>query len=90
MTIDCEGKLWIAMFGGGAVLRFDPDTGAVLDRVELPCPNGTCACFGGPEMDELFITTGTQGTDLNAYPLAGSVFRAKTGVKGAPTYQFRG
>lgn len=41
-------------------------------------------------MDELFITTGTQGTDLNAYPLAGSVFRAKTGVKGAPTYQFRG
>lgn len=46
MTIDCEGKLWIAMFGGGAVLRFDPDTGAVLDRVELPCPNVTCAASG--------------------------------------------
>ena len=90
MTIDCEGKLWVAMFGGGAVLRFDPETGAVLDRVELPCPNVTCACFGGPEMEDLFITTGTQGTDLDQYPLAGSIFRAKVGVKGAPTYPFRG
>lgn len=61
MTIDCEGKLWVAMFGGGAVLRFDPETGAVLDRVELPCPNVTCACFGGPEMEDLFITTGRPG-----------------------------
>ena len=90
MTIDCQGKLWIAMFGGGAVLRFDPDTGALLDRVELPCPNVTCACFGGRDMDELFITTGAQGTDLAAYPLAGSVFRVKVGIKGAPSYSFRG
>ena len=90
MTIDCHGKLWIAMFGGGAVLCFDPDTGSLLDRVELPCPNVTCACFGGRDMDELFITTGAQGTDLAAYPLAGSVFRVKAGIKGAPSYSFRG
>ena len=82
--------LRVARMVGGAVLRFDPETGAVLDRVELPCPNVTCACFGGPEMEDLFITTGTQGTDLDQYPLAGSVFRAKVGVKGAPTYPFRG
>ena len=37
-----------------------------------------------------FITTGAQGTDLAAYPLAGSVFRAKAGVRGAPTFVYRG
>ena len=52
----CRREGIVLATGGGAVLRFDPDTGAVLDRVELPCPNVTCACFGGPEMEDLFIT----------------------------------
>ena len=90
MTIDCQGNLWIAMFGGGAVLKFDSRTGKVLDRIDLPCPNVTCPCFGGADMDELFITTGAQGTDLSRYPLAGSVFRAKVGVPGAPSFVYRG
>jgi sugar lactone lactonase YvrE len=84
MTIDVEGKLWIAHWGGNMVGRWDPDTGELLTRVDVPAPNVTSCAFGGPELDVLYITTagGNNENILEEYPLAGSVFRVKPGVKG--------
>lgn len=84
MTIDVEGKLWIAHWGGNMVGRWDPETGELLTRVEVPAPNVTSCAFGGPDLDVLYITTagGDNEKMLKEYPLAGSVFRISPGVKG--------
>ena len=30
MTIDTDDKIWVACFGGGKVVRFDPENGTVI------------------------------------------------------------
>ena len=85
MCIDAEGMLWIALFGGGAVTRWDPAGGLLLERLELPCRQVTSCCFGGPNLDQLFVTTARQEMDaaaIKAEPLAGGLFQADVGVKG--------
>ncbi len=89
MTVDDEGMVWVAFWGGSCIRRFDPRDGKLLETVELPALNVTCCCFGGKNMDELFITTGALGTDLEKYPLAGSVFKLKPGVSGARSFKFK-
>jgi sugar lactone lactonase YvrE len=84
MTIDEEGKLWIAMWGGNQVSRWDPETGKLIGKVEVEAPNVTSCAFGGPDLDVLYITTagGDNQRIRQDYPLAGSVFKVKPGVKG--------
>lgn len=75
MCVDAQGRLWVALFGGGRVCRFDPDTGRMDAEIALPCRNVTSCCIGGEEMDTLFITTAKcAGFDE---PLAGGLFAAK-------------
>jgi len=76
MTIDKDGNLWVAFWGGFAVNRYDPISGEKLGVVELPAPNITSCEFGGENMNILFITS-HGGNDENMkkeYPLAGSLF----------------
>jgi sugar lactone lactonase YvrE len=84
MTIDAEGKLWVAHWGGSMIGRWDPETGELIARIEVPAPNVTSCAFGGPDLNILYITTagGDDPKMLEKYPLAGSVFRAYPGVKG--------
>ena len=84
MTIDEEGKLWVAHWGGNMVGRWDPETGELIGKVEVPAPNVTSCAFGGPALDVLYITTagGDNTKMLEEYPLAGSVFKVSPGVKG--------
>jgi sugar lactone lactonase YvrE len=92
MCIDAEGKLWIALFGGGAVTRWDPVSGSLLERLELPCRQVTSCCFGGPNLDQLFMTTARREMDaaaIEAEPLAGGLFQADVGVKGLPAACFQ-
>lgn len=58
MTIDAEGKLWVAFCHGGCVVRFDPETGAELKRVEIPALETTSCAFGGANFEDLYVTTG--------------------------------
>lgn len=89
MTIDEEGKLWVACFDGGQVLRIDPDSGNLLYTLKMPAQQITSVAFGGPNMNELYITTGRLFYSkelVEKYPLAGSVFRVTgLGVKGTPS-----
>ena len=92
MCIDAEGMLWIALFGGGAVTRWDPSSGQLLDRLALPCRQVTSCCFGGPHLDQLFMTTARREMDaaaIAAEPLAGGLFQADVGVKGLPADTFQ-
>lgn len=92
-TVDAEGGLWNARFGGGCVQRFALD-GTDSTRVTLPVPNVTCCCIGGAEMNKLFITTARLGMEeeaLRIRPEAGGLFVATLDVKGLPhgVYQTR-
>ena len=55
MTIDTEGMLWIAHWGGGRLSRWNPFLGKMLMEVLLPVSKITSCTFGGRLMDELFV-----------------------------------
>jgi sugar lactone lactonase YvrE len=59
-ALDAAGHLWVALYGAGRICRFDVSSGALLGTVLLPDDAGvesTACAFGGPELDELYITT---------------------------------
>jgi sugar lactone lactonase YvrE len=89
MAIDEEDGIWVALWGGGAVHRYDW-TGRLDLIVDLPVSNVTACAFGGPELKTLFITTSRQGLDEDDQPEAGGVFRYEAGVRGAPQHAFAG
>jgi sugar lactone lactonase YvrE len=89
MTIDAEGMLWIAHWGGWQVTRWDPRTGRKLASVSVPAKNVTSCTFGGENLDELYITSARNGNDeseLAEQPLAGALFRIKTDTRGLPVH----
>jgi sugar lactone lactonase YvrE len=90
LTTDEDGGVWVALFGGGEVRRFDSQ-GTLTHIVEIPVKQVTSCCFGGAEMSELYITTAQNGMDSDSLvrePLAGSLFRAKTAFKGSKSNRF--
>jgi sugar lactone lactonase YvrE len=92
MTIDDAGALWVALFGGSAVHRYRPD-GQLDSIIELPCRQVTSCAFGGPNLDELYITTsplGLSDADRRAQPLAGGLFRYRPGITGPAAVPFAG
>jgi sugar lactone lactonase YvrE len=92
MTSDTDGNLWIALWGGARVSLWKPD-GTLLAQFGVAATNVTSCVFGGPNMNELFITTALAKTDaasFRKFPQAGGVFRMETNVTGLPTYEFAG
>jgi len=93
MTIDQNGNLWIAHWGGSRVTCWNPDTRKQLEQVDLPVSRVTSCAFGGPRLDTLYITTASVGfkdSDWECEPHAGSVFQVQPGVSGISAYCFSG
>jgi sugar lactone lactonase YvrE len=88
LTIDAEGGVWVALWGGGAVHRYTP-SGQLEHVVELPMPKVTACTFGGDALDELYITTSRIG-EHDPHPAAGAVFRHRPGVAGLPAATYAG
>ncbi|MDD2764500.1 MAG: SMP-30/gluconolactonase/LRE family protein [Opitutaceae bacterium] len=92
-TMDAEGMLWVAMWDGGRVTRWNPRTGALLQTVRLPVTRVTSCAFGGPDLDTLYITSARNGLtekQLAAQPLAGGLFKIRPGVCGVPAPAYQG
>jgi sugar lactone lactonase YvrE len=89
LTVDAEGGVWVALNGSGVVHRYTP-AGVLDEVVHLPTPKVTACTFGGPGLDQLFITTSREGLGPDDDPLAGSLFRADVGVPGQPVREFAG
>ena len=91
MTIDEEGGLWVALWGGAAVNRY---LDGRLDRViRLPVSQPTSCAFGGADLDDLYVTSAWEGlaaTERQAQPLAGAIFRVRPGVRGIPPVVYGG
>jgi sugar lactone lactonase YvrE len=92
MAIDCDGGVWIAMFGGGQLRRYRADGG--LDRiVRLPVTHPTSVAFGGEGLRTLYVTTSRHRlTPAQAaeQPDAGAVFAIEVDVAGTPVAGFSG
>jgi sugar lactone lactonase YvrE len=89
ITLDAEGGIWVALFGGGAVRRYSPE-GKLDEVIELEPRQVTACAFGGDGFDELFITTSRENLPADADPAAGSLFRCRPGVTGVAPNEFRG
>ena len=92
LTVDKEGFLWNGHWGGGRITRYDP-AGKIEREILLPVQNVTSCIFGGPDLDELYITTAwflLSEEDRAKQPLAGDLFRVRPGVKGLPDPKYLG
>ena len=94
MTIDKEGMLWIALFNGGKISRWNPITGNLIGLLEIPGAKQITSCaFGGSDMKDLYVTTATHGltkNELGHQRYAGSLFKARLNIAGIPSWQFLG
>jgi len=85
-TIDADGFLWNAEWGGARVVRYS--LRGEIDRVvHLPAKNPTCVAFSGRELDQLYVTTAREGLsaeDLDKLPESGGIYHWKSPIKGLP------
>ena len=93
LTVDDQGCLWMAVWDAWCLVRFSPE-GQEMQRVRLPVPRPTSCCFGGSNLDTLFVTSASvrlSQQTLDAAPLSGSVFALQfAGVRGLPETMFAG
>ncbi|MFF4195870.1 SMP-30/gluconolactonase/LRE family protein [Nonomuraea sp. NPDC001831] len=83
LTVDAAGHVWVALWGGAAVVRLRPDGRTDL-TVEVPAANVTSCAFGGPDLDVLYVTTAWDGA------AGGELWRCRTPHTGLPANPYRG
>ena len=88
MTIDNENRLWIAFCHGAKVVCFDPVAGKVLEQIDFPCVETTACAFGGPDLQDLYITTGLKPGVQEQH--AGRLFVCRPGATGVKANAFAG
>ena len=91
LTVDADGDLWVAVYGGGCVRRYAPN-GELRQVLDVPAAQSTCCAFGGPGMSRLYVTTATEGwsdEQRRTEPAAGLVYRLETDAVGRPALPFR-
>lgn len=79
-TIDTEGNLYLACYGGYQVVVLNPKTGRIIDKIPVPALEVTTVTFGGEELNDLYIASSRKGAtkeNLEEYPTTGAVYRIK-------------
>jgi len=92
LTVDSQGLIWSARWGGWKITRYDPD-GKVEREIQVPAQRPTSCTFGGPDLNELYVTSASVGIDWLErvkQPEAGNLFRIHVDVKGLPEPKFAG
>ena len=93
MTIDIEGRLWVAQWGGSRVCCYDPRDGQKRREIFFPDEQTSSCIFGGANMDELYVTTAWNTLSDEArrrQPQAGSLYRVRPGTSGLAATRFLG
>ena len=91
-TVDAEGFLWTCMVASGQLVRQDP-SGKIARIIQLPVTNPTCPCFGGPDLETLYITSHSQRfthEEQVKEPWAGALLQLNVGVRGIAETRFKG
>ncbi|WP_420144490.1 SMP-30/gluconolactonase/LRE family protein [Sphingobium sp.] len=88
MTVDAEGHIWVAHWGGSRISRFTPE--GKLDRaIALPARQVTNITFAGPNLDRMFVSSATVGLE-DATEYDGGFFEVDCDVRGLPTNLYAG
>jgi sugar lactone lactonase YvrE len=87
MTVDAEGHLWVAHWGGSRISRFTRE-GALDRSIALPAKQVTNICFTGADLDRMFVTSAAIGLSASIYD--GALYEVDCGTTGLPAYQFAG
>lgn len=92
LTVDAEGGIWVALWGGSAIRRYLPD--GTLERVlRLPVSHPTTCAFGGPTLEDLYITSAIirlSERERREQPLGGAVIHCRPGVAGRAAHAYGG
>lgn len=90
-TVDAEGRVWTAIYGGGKIAVYRPD-GKLERTIDLPVKLTSSVCFGGPDLDGLYVTTIEHGRmDEPVEPGAGDLYLVDgLGAKGLPEPRYAG
>jgi sugar lactone lactonase YvrE len=91
LTVDADGDLWIAIFGGGRVQRYSRE-GKLREEVSIPARETTSCAFAGRGLNRLYVTTATENwsdEQRRAEPGAGLTYRVDTDATGRPAAPFR-
>ena len=87
LTVDSEGRVWSALFGGAAIVRHD-ENGEIDRTIEIPATSVTSLAFCGPSFDQLYVTSGTFLAEADdEYP--GGLFVITPGETGVEEYRSR-
>jgi L-arabinonolactonase len=89
-SVDEEGGLWVAQIVSGQILHFLSD-GSFDRSLKLPAPYLSSVCFGGPNLDVLYVTSvsDTKMRIKTDHPMAGAVFAVSgLGVRGVAEGRF--
>jgi sugar lactone lactonase YvrE/DNA-binding IclR family transcriptional regulator len=93
LTVDDQGCLWVALWDAWQIARFSPE-GQLLQRLRVPVPRPTSCCFGGDNLDTLYVTSASlrlSEAQLATAPLSGSLFTIQLpDVRGLPEVAFAG
>ena len=73
-----DGSVWVALAHGSAVAVYEAD-GSLRERIPVPLPMVTSVCFGGDDLKDVYIVTGSRG---GPHENCGSVFVMRTDVPG--------
>ncbi len=89
MTVDTNGDLWVAVWGGSRVVHYAPD-GSKRGMVGFPVSQTSSCAFGGADGRDLYVTSAARGISEESEPEAGSLFRARPGAEGQAPNSFGG
>ena len=90
-AVDVEGNYWVAMYEGACLKKISP-AGQVLATLATPALCPTMPCFGGDDLQTLYLTSARKGRsaqELADFPLSGQVFSRRVDVPGLPVHFFR-
>jgi sugar lactone lactonase YvrE len=92
MTIDAEDNVYVALWEGGAVVKLNPKTGTLLERIDIPeCRNITSCAFGGPKLNDLYITSSAKDAKPGTESNAGALFKITLNdVEGCKAFEYAG
>ena len=80
LKVAMDGSVWVADAHGGRVAVFEAD-GRHRRDIEVPLPMVTSVCFGGDDLRDLYVVTGSRGGPSDR---CGTVYRMRADVAGVP------
>jgi sugar lactone lactonase YvrE len=88
MTVDAEGYVWSARWGGSRLVRYTPE-GVEERRIAFPAQKVSSVVFGGDDYTDMYVTTAGGDHKDTEGAGAGALFRLRLGIRGVAEFPSR-